>query len=150
MCTTSHSHCGSCSVKVSKSETFAAAIAEIEGLDRTACQNRWQDMFERPPPKYLSPQFMQRVLIWQVQCQMLGGVSAKTERALKRLAAGKAPTTAAKAGSHLVREWNGRTYQVEVTGDGYLLDGKSWRSLSAVARHITGAHWSGPRFFGLT
>ena len=89
-------------------------------------------------------------MIRDIQCQVLGGVSAKTERALKRLAAGKAPTTAAKPGSHLIREWNGRTYQVEVTSDGYTMDGKTWRSLSAIARHITGAQWSGPRFFGLT
>jgi hypothetical protein len=136
-------------MKAQASETLPAAIAEIEGLDRTACQTRWQGSFGRPPPKYLSPQFMQRVLIWQIQCQLLGGVTAKTERALKRLAAGKTPNAVAKAGSHLIREWNGRTYQVEVTGDGYVMDGKSWRSLSAVARHITGAHWSGPRFFGL-
>jgi len=48
-----------------------------------------------------------------------------------------------------VREWNGRTYQVEVKDGAYVMDGKSWRSLSALAKHITGAHWSGPRFFGV-
>jgi hypothetical protein len=53
------------------------------------------------------------------------------------------------AGTHLVREWNGRTYQVEVTRSGYVMDGKSYRSLTAIARRITGANWSGPRFFGL-
>ena len=137
-------------MKVPASEAVSTAMAEIEGLDRTACQIRWQGAFGRSPPKYLSPQFMQRVMIRDIQCQVLGGVSAKTERALKRLAAGKAPTTAAKPGSHLIREWNGRTYQVEVTSDGYTMDGKTWRSLSAIARHITGAQWSGPRFFGLT
>ena len=55
----------------------------------------------------------------------------------------------AKPGSHFVREWNGRTYQVEVVDGGYTMDGKTWRSLSAIARHITGAHWSAPRFFGV-
>jgi hypothetical protein len=55
----------------------------------------------------------------------------------------------AKPGARLVREWNGRTYQVDVTDGGYVMDGKTWRSLSAIARHITGAHWSGPRFFGV-
>jgi hypothetical protein len=86
---------------------------------------------------------MRRVLIWEMQCRVLGGVSAKTERALKRLAAGDVLPTEAQPGSHLIREWNGRTYQVEVTGDGYVMDGKTWRSLSAIARHITGAQWSG-------
>jgi hypothetical protein len=48
-----------------------------------------------------------------------------------------------------MREWNGRTYQVEATKEGYVLDGTTYRSLSAIAKKITGAHWSGPRFFGL-
>ena len=52
-------------------------------------------------------------------------------------------------GAHLVREWNGRTYQVEVVDGGYRMDGKIWPSLSAIAKHITGTTWSGPRFFGL-
>lgn len=54
-----------------------------------------------------------------------------------------------KAGSRLMREWNGRMHIVEVVDDGFVLDGKTYGSLSAVARRITGAHWSGPRFFGL-
>lgn len=53
------------------------------------------------------------------------------------------------AGSRLLREWNGRMHIVEVTEGGFVLDGRTYRSLSAVARRITGAHWSGPRFFGL-
>ena len=54
-----------------------------------------------------------------------------------------------RVGAHLVREWNGRTYQVHVVEGGFEMDGKTWRSLSAIAKHITGATWSGPRFFGL-
>ena len=92
---------------------------------------------------------MKKVLIWDLQTRVLGGVSSKTERRLKLIAAGKSVAVLAKPGSHLVREWNGRTYQVEVTEAGYLMDGKSWRSLSAIAKHITSAHWSGPRFFGV-
>lgn len=125
------------------------AIAAIELLDRPGCLDRWREAFGRSPPKYLSPQFMRRVLIWETQNQALGGVSKSTERCLKRIAAGKTPTVTAKPGSHLVREWNGRTYQIQVVDGGYVMDGKTWRSLSAIARHITGAHWSGPRFFGV-
>ena len=51
---------------------------------------------------------------------------------------------------HLVREWNGRTYQVEVIDNGYRFDGKTYPSLTTIAQRITGTHWSGPRFFGLT
>lgn len=52
-------------------------------------------------------------------------------------------------GTRLLREWNGRQHFVDVVDDGFLFDGKAYRSLSAIARRITGAHWSGPRFFGL-
>ncbi len=54
-----------------------------------------------------------------------------------------------QAGTRLVREWNGRTHVVDVSEDGFVFDGKTYRSLSAIAKRITGAHWSGPRFFGL-
>ncbi len=127
---------------------------ELERLDRTACLDHWREAFGRPPPKHLSPQFMRRVLIWDLQNKVLGRLPVRTAKVLARIASGKTagaaiPLTVAKPGSHLVREWNGRTYQVEVTSNGYLMNGKTWRSLSAIAKHITGAHWSGPRFFGV-
>ncbi|WP_298920554.1 DUF2924 domain-containing protein [uncultured Roseobacter sp.] len=132
-----------------RADQVTVRMAEIEAYDRAECLYRWKEMFGRSPPKYLSPQFMKRVLIWEAQNRALGGVSAKTTHRLNRIATGKIAPTIAKPGSHLVREWNGRTYQVEVTNSGYVMDGKPWRSLSAIARHITGAHWSGPRFFGV-
>ncbi len=61
-----------------------------------------------------------------------------------------APVGSVSAGTHLVREWNGRTYQVEVIDSGYRFDGKTYPSLTTIAKRITGTHWSGPRFFGLT
>ena len=61
-----------------------------------------------------------------------------------------APAGSVSAGTHLVREWNGRTYQVEILDNGYRFDGKPYPSLTTIAKRITGTHWSGPRFFGLT
>ena len=61
-----------------------------------------------------------------------------------------APAGSVSPGTHLVREWNGRTYQVEVIDNGYRFDGKTYPSLTAITKRITGTHWSGPRFFGLT
>ncbi|MCY4180218.1 MAG: DUF2924 domain-containing protein [Litoreibacter sp.] len=124
-------------------------LAVIDTLDRNGCLNRWREMFGRPPPKYLSPQFMRRVLIYETQARALGGLSQSIEQRLKKASLRASATPRAKAGTRLVREWNGRTYQVEVVDGGYVMDGKSWRSLSAIARHITGARWSGPRFFGV-
>ena len=65
-------------------------------------------------------------------------------------ASSAAPAGSVSAGTHLVREWNGRTYQVEVIDNGYRFDGKTYPSLTTIAKRITGTHWSGPRFFGLT
>lgn len=132
-----------------KTSVLTDLIAGIECLDRSGCLEHWREIFGRSPPKYLSPQFMRRALIWETQNQHLGGVSARTIRHLNQVASGKAVLVKAKPGSHLVREWNGLTYQVEVVDGSYVMDGKTWRSLSAIARHITGAHWSGPRFFGV-
>ncbi|MEM9320680.1 MAG: DUF2924 domain-containing protein [Pseudomonadota bacterium] len=124
-------------------------LAVIDGLDRNGCLKLWREMFGRSPPKYLSPPFMRRVLIYEVHSRALGGLSRMTEQRLKKASWGGSVVPKAKLGTMLVREWNGRTYQVEVIDGGYVMDGKSWRSLSAVARHITGARWSGPRFFGV-
>ncbi len=136
--------------KISRTHpSLEMSIIEINGMDRNACLDRWREAFGRPPPKYVSLRFMKRVLIWNLQCKLLGGMSTATRRTLNRALSGKLSAAPTKPGSRLVREWNGRTYQVEVTGDGYVMDGKTYRSLSAVARRITGARWSGPRFFGV-
>lgn len=114
---------------------------------------RWEEIFISPPPPYLSMAFMEKALAHEQQCRRHGGLSAATRKTLTRVAGGQPVAEASrgslKPGAHLVREWNGRTYQVEVMETGYCLDGRSWRSLSAIARHITGTNWSGPRFFGL-
>ncbi|MBC6417013.1 MAG: DUF2924 domain-containing protein [Rhodospirillales bacterium] len=104
------------------------AITTIETLDLAGCLNRWRDVFERPP-KHLSTRFIKRVLIRDVQ----GGVSRATERHLRHhRRQGAAPEGQDGNASE-------RTCQVEVVEDGYRMDGRTWRSLSAIARHITGA-----------
>lgn len=121
--------------------------------DRNALREQWRKAFGRPPPKYMSTNFMQGVLGWEEQAKQRGGLSAKTKRSLRAIAKGK---TVARAiprnispGTHLVREWNGRTYQVEVLEQGFQMDGRRYGSLTAIAKKITGVNWSGPRFFGL-
>ena len=86
---------------------LARAVLAINHLDRGKCLDKWSESFDRPAPKYLSLQFMKRVLIWNLQNQMLGDVSAKTERRLKQIAAGQSVPVTAKPTSHLVREWKG-------------------------------------------
>ncbi|WP_413719231.1 DUF2924 domain-containing protein [Silicimonas sp. MF1-12-2] len=82
----------------------------------------------------------------------MGGLSKQTTAALTRSnskAKPKAVSSALKPGARLLREWNGVTHVVDVVEGGLVWKGETWRSLSVIAREITGAHWSGPRFFGL-
>ena len=128
-------------------------LREIAEMDRTQCRKAWGDAFGSEPPKYMSVPFMRRVLAQDCQCRTLGGYSVATKRALKRVLGDRdvsGVTQTVGVGNILVREWNGRVYRIEVMEEGYVLDGRTFASLSAVARHITGAKWSGPRFFGLT
>ena len=115
---------------------------------------RWEAAFGLAPPPYLSTAFMTKALAYQAQCKRAGGLPASTRKALEQIASGKpvsaVPLTPTKVGTHYVREWNGRTYQVAVVAAGLEMDGRIWPSLSAIAKHITGTTWSGPRFFGLT
>lgn len=121
--------------------------------DRAQILNDWEETFGSPPPPYLSVAFMRKALAYEDQCRQHGGLPPVTRRALRQIAEGRSVSDGTRqmtrAGAYLVREWNGRTYQVEVLKDGYRMDGRTWPSLSAIAKHITGTTWSGPRFFGL-
>jgi hypothetical protein len=131
------------------------SLAEIEVLERPALVDLLEELFSRPPPTYLSIAFIRRALGYEWQCLVHGGLPVRLRRELlgakgskqfSKLASFSQPLA---ADSELVREWNGRTYRVAVLEDGYRLDEKTYPSLTAVARRITGANWSGPRFFGL-
>ena len=114
----------------SRMVALSADLDALASLKRCELVARWRTTFDAPPPKHLSAPFM--------------------IKAIARGDVAKTPSAASiKPGTHLMREWNGRTYQVEATKEGYVLDGTTYRSLSAIAKKITGAHWSGPRFFGL-
>jgi len=130
---------------------LAAELAIIAALDRQGCVARWREVFGMDPPRYLSAGFIAKALAYELQCRVQGGLPPKVKKALKSAAGGKgdaAPVTLSP-GTHLVREWNGRTWRVEVRDDGLHCNGRRYRSLSAIAREITGARWSGPRFFGV-
>ena len=136
-----------------KQQRVAQELARLAVLDRAGCLELWKTWFGCKTPRYLSAVFMRKALAHEAHCRLLGGLAATDVRTLKSIASGRRSVVhaapALSAGTHLVREWNGRTYQVEVTKSGYVMDGKSYRSLTAIARRITGGNWSGPRFFGL-
>ena len=103
------------------------------------------------------PRSTDRGIGYRLQELQHGGLGKSTRRKLKTLAkmfrtegrVAPDPDISLKPGARLVREWHGRTHTVTVTEDGFEYVGLSYRSLSNIAKKITGTHWSGPRFFGL-
>lgn len=127
------------------------SIAEIETMDRAALIAVWDEVFGTPVPKRLSSPFLRRFLAFEMQAGERGGIpkgfAAKLDKAARNDSSAMSP--ALKTGGRLVREWNGTTHVVDVVEDGFLWSDQRFASLSAIARAITGARWSGPRFFGL-
>ena len=126
-------------------------VAEIEAMDRAALLAAWSEMFPDPVPKGLSQSFLRRFLAFELQARRFGGLPKGFVADLDKQISVKSKNHHAglKPGGRLLREWNGVTHSVEVIEGGFRWSGETYRSLSSVARAITGARWSGPRFFGL-
>lgn len=133
-----------------------AELTRLEGLTNFELRSEWRRLHSMQPPKSLSRDLMLRGITYKIQERAFGGLSKSVRRRLSGAAleasqgvTRKAAPALVKSGTRLVREWNGQTHTVLVHADGVEWRGKRYRSLSVVAREITGAHWSGPRFFGL-
>jgi hypothetical protein len=133
-------------------------IAGLSELDLAALRRLWTQQLGSVPLARISRELLVRAVAHRVQEQREGGLSGNDHRRLDRLAgeletlgqiSSVAPAFAAKAGTRLVREWQGKLHEVVILERGYLWKGHTYRSLSEIARLITGARWSGPRFFGL-
>jgi hypothetical protein len=124
-------------------------VAALADLDRTALLERWQAAYGPKVPPRLSRSLMAKAIAYEIQVKAFGGLPTRTKRALKVAAKadGKAAPPIPGRGTRLIREWHGRLHEVEVLDDGYRYRGERHRSLSAIARAITGTRWSGPRFF---
>lgn len=149
-------------------------VAALCDLSRDELVERWEVAHGCSPPKGVKRGLLERSAAWHLQAKRFGGWSRFTKQVLRASnttreavplrrqaasvgaareeAAGKhafVPKTPPAAGTRLMREWNGRMHLVDVTDKGFVFDGKAYRSLTAIAKRITGVHWSGPRFFGL-
>ena len=122
-----------------------------QGINRTLLIKQWRKVYGHSPPKYLPLRLIQSAVAWEEQAKVSGGIPVKVLRTLRNACEPERveTITTLTTGAVLVREWNGRSYQVNVLEHGFEMDGKVYASLSAVAKKITGAKWSGPRFFGL-
>jgi hypothetical protein len=133
---------------------------QMAGLANRSTQDlrvAWRQLHDTGPPLGLSRDLLIRALANQLQERSYGGVSRALQRRLRSLVRASEngmmavdPGLVLKAGTTLVRQWRGHTHTVLVHNDGFEHEGELYRSLTAIAERITEAHWSGPRFFGLT
>jgi len=152
-------------------------LDQIQSLEREDLISLWHKAYDNPPFKGARRATLLRGASYAEQAKAQCDLKAKTKRKLIKIAhaasassvenllsgegtgacKGRVPLARAKTalptlqlGSQIVREWNGKTYTVHSTDQGFVLNGVTYTSLSAVAKAITGAHWSGPRFFGVS
>jgi hypothetical protein len=124
----------------------SALLATLESATLEELREEWGRRYGAPP-RLRSPDLLRRILAWRIQAESGGGLDAATKRLLRTDAPDRearlAPSTI------IAREWKGVRHEVEVAEDDFIYAGRRWRSLSEIARTITGTRWNGPRFFGL-
>jgi hypothetical protein len=137
--------------------TVALRLQALDSMDYAALRREWRRLYRAHPPKRVARKLLMLGVAWKIQEQAYGGLDAATRRRLANLTktmerdgdVTRNRIARLKPGAKLIREWRGETHTVTVTEDGFEWKGRQWRSLSAIAREISGGHWSGPRFFGL-
>ena len=133
------------------------ALSRLPTLEIGDLRQQWRGLYKTQPPANLSRELLVRAVAYRMQEVALGGLRPGRQRQLRQIAQQFKQTGAAytlprpelKPGTRLIREWQRRTYDVLVLDDGFSWQGTRYRSLSAIARKITGTAWSGPLFFGL-
>ena len=142
---------------VGRRDPIGRDLAQLEGLGVVALRDLWSRRFRGAAAPIQSADILRRLVAWKIQVEAFGDLDAETQRRLRDLmrTVGKGQgvvdrmATRLRAGMVLVREWRGREHRALVLDKAFEYGGKRYKSLSQVARAITGTHWSGPRFFGL-
>jgi hypothetical protein len=138
-------------------DQLTAELVQLEGLSLNELRARWRQLYETAPPPRFSRDLLRRAVAYRMQELVLGGLKPATRRLLQRITdearARKpiklAPVRKLEPGAILVREWQGTKYRIVIMESGVRFREQRYRSLSQVARVITGNRWSGPLFFGL-
>ena len=140
------------------SDRVLAQLAALPGKSTAELKQLWRELHDREPPSF-NRNYLVKRLAYRIQELAYGGLSARAEAKLDRLIAeedlrvkGKLPVRKDDrpiAGTRLIREWQGVEHAVAVLVDGYEYQGRPYKSLSAIARAITGTRWNGPLFWGL-
>ena len=138
-------------------ETLSAEIASLAALSREQLQAKWRELYRTEPPRKIGRDLLIRAIAYRLQENIYGGLKPATRRVLAKVAEDAsarrpvriAPERTLKSGTVLLREWHGVQHQVTVLESAIMFQKKQYKSLSEVARKITGTRWSGPLFFGL-
>ncbi len=138
-------------------DAVAIKLQALEEMDSAALRSEWRRLYRANPPQRVGRDLLMLGIAWKIQAQAFGGLGTVTKRRLAELMntlgqkgdIRRNRVARLKPGARLLREWHGETHTVIVQEDGFVWKNRTWRSLSAIAREITGVHWSGPRFFGL-
>ena len=142
----------------SSKATIEDDLAGLAQLSREELAERWRRRFGHEPPKGCGRSLLELAEAYAIQVKAFGALKPHLRRQLEGEVRGSAKSTSARRpkqisrltpGTRLVREWNGKTHHVDVVESGFVWNRGRYGSLSAIAREITGARWSGPRFFGL-
>ncbi len=140
-----------------KPNGLAPKLAQLSCLSVEDLKAEWLSVIGGAPPKNARREYLVRAIAHHLQCDVHGGLPKALKRSLLKLAetprpdshTPSTPIRSLKAGARIFREWSGALHEVEVTDDGYRYRDQSYKSLSVIARKITGTRWSGPAFFGL-
>ena len=140
-----------------KSDKLAQELKDLETRGDDELKNRWRSLYGTKPPQKIHRSLLIAAVAHRMQENALGALKSSVRRHLMQAANNPAtprpsshyPSLRPRAGTVLVRDWGGVTHQAKVLEDGILFRGKRYKSLSEVARVITGSRWSGPLFFGL-
>ncbi len=138
-------------------DAVTVKLQALVEMNYDALRAEWRRLYRAPPPKRVSRDLLMLGVGWKVQERAYGGLGVATKRRLADLAktverngdVTRNRVARLKPGAKLVREWCGETHTVIVLEDSFEWNDRRGRSLSVIAREITGVHWSGPRFFGL-
>ncbi|MCU1252215.1 MAG: hypothetical protein JWQ49_5244 [Edaphobacter sp.] len=135
-------------------------ISNLPALSKAELLSRWRERLKQAPPSHLNKPILVPLLAYRLQEQVFGGLKPPYRRRLRELAESfernpgrvaktVSSSTRIKPGTRLIRQWDGQTHQVTVAEEGFEYKGERYKSLSEIARLITGTRWSGPLFFGL-
>jgi hypothetical protein len=138
-------------------DEISAEIEELPHLRTSKLRDLWQELFAKPVHPKLRRDLMIPVLAYRIQEKAYGGLKPSIRKRLQKLAeeleldpkAKLQPNRQLKTGTKLIRQWQGETHEVLVVDRGFDYRSKRYKSLSEIARQITGTRWSGPLFFGL-